>query len=141
MPEQVTILGDGAMATVCSILLTTGGHGVTMWGAFEESIERLLQDREQRRLLPGVRVPPGVRLTANDADCFDGATIVLSAIPTQYMRAVWKRLRPHVPGGVPVVSVAKGIENGTLLRPTQVIADVLGGKTSTVHGPTCDWPL
>ena len=49
MPEQVTILGDGAMATVCSILLTAGGHGVTMWGAFEESIERLLQDREQRR--------------------------------------------------------------------------------------------
>src|SRR5512132_1083431 len=55
MPEQVTILGDGAMATVCSILLTTGGHGVTMWGAFEESIDRLIQDREQRRLLPGVR--------------------------------------------------------------------------------------
>ena len=45
MPEHVTILGDGAMATVCSILLTTGGHEVTMWGAFEESIDRLLQDR------------------------------------------------------------------------------------------------
>ena len=55
MPERITILGDGAMATVCSILLTTGGHAVTMWGAFEQSIERLLQDREQRRLLPGVR--------------------------------------------------------------------------------------
>ena len=124
--ERVTILGDGAMATVCSILLTTGGHSVTMWGAFEESIERLVQDREQRKLLPGVRVPPGVRLTANDADCFDGATLVLSAIPTQYMRSVWDRLAPHVPKAVPIVSVAKGIENGTLLRPTQVIADVLG---------------
>jgi glycerol-3-phosphate dehydrogenase (NAD(P)+) len=142
--ERVTILGDGAMATVCSILLTTGGHSVTMWGAFEESIERLLQDREQRKLLPGVRVPPAVRLTANDADCFAGATMVLSAIPTQYMRNVWQRLAPHLPNGVPIVSVAKGIENGSLLRPTQVIADVLGGKSATgpaAQGPTCDWPL
>jgi len=139
--ERVTILGDGAMATVCSILLTTGGHAVTMWGAFEESIERLMQDREQRKLLPGVRVPPAVRLTANDHDCFAGATMVLSAIPTQYMRGVWQRLKPHLPPGVPIVSVAKGIENGSLLRPSQIIADVLGGRAPGSDGPTCDWPL
>jgi glycerol-3-phosphate dehydrogenase (NAD(P)+) len=135
MPENVTILGDGAMATVCSILLTSGGHRVTMWGAFEESIERLMQDREQRRLLPGVKVPAAVQLTANDETCFSGATMILSAVPTQYMRSVWKRLRPHVPEGVPIVSVAKGIENETLLRPTQIIADVIS------PGVTCPWPL
>src|SRR6202030_2828921 len=100
MPEHVTIVGDGAMATVCSILLTQGSHAVTMWGAFEESIERLLQDREQRRLLPGVRVPGNVRLTANDADCFRHATLILSAVPTQYMRSAWKRLSPFVPSDV-----------------------------------------
>ena len=71
MPERITILGDGAMATVCSILLTTGGHDVTIWGAFE-SIERMLQDREQRKLLPGVKIPPQVRLTANDAEASSG---------------------------------------------------------------------
>ena len=118
------------MATVCAILLTQGGHDVTMWGAFERSIERLQQDREQRRLLPGARVPPNVRLTANDADAFGSgsaaATMILTAVPTQYMRAVWKRLLPHVPKHVPVISVAKGIENDTLLRPTQIIGDVLG---------------
>lgn len=130
MPERVTILGDGAMATVCSILLTAGGHDVTMWGAFEESIEQLIQDREQRRLLPGVRVPASVRLTANDADCFRGATLVLSAVPTQFMRSVWERLSIHLPQGLPIVSVAKGIENNSLLRPTQVIADVLGNGSS-----------
>ncbi len=128
MAERVTILGDGAMATVCSILLTQGGHEVTMWGAFEESIERLIQDREQRRLLPGVKVPETVRLTANDDDCFTGATMVLSAVPTQYMRGVWKRLSKHLPADLPIVSVAKGIENESLLRPTQVIGDVLWGK-------------
>ena len=57
MPESITILGDGAMATVCSILLTANGHRVTMWSAFESNIEQLMQDREQRKLLPGVKVP------------------------------------------------------------------------------------
>src|SRR3954471_12709239 len=128
MPERITILGDGAMATVCSILLTSGDHAVTMWGAFEESIETLLQDRENRRLLPGVKLPPTVRLTANDADCFDGATLIVCAIPTQYIRSVFERLKPHVPPNVPIVSVAKGIETSTLLRPTQVIKDALGPK-------------
>jgi len=132
MTERITILGDGAMATVCSILLTTGGHEVTMWGAFEDSIEALLQDREQRKLLPGVKIPPQVRLTANDADCFDGATMICSAVPTQYTRGVWERLRSHRAAGVPIVSVAKGIETTTLMRPTQVIRDVLaaGGEAS-----------
>jgi glycerol-3-phosphate dehydrogenase (NAD(P)+) len=147
MPEHVTILGDGAMATVCSILLTQGGHAVTMWGAFEESIERLQQNREQARLLPGVRIPPTVHLTANDAECFRASTMILSAIPTQYIRSVWKRLQSFVPKNVPIVSVAKGIENDSLLRPTQVIADVLGGmpmhsgRASLQTGPVCDWPL
>src|SRR5205085_4343080 len=89
MPEQVTILGDGAMATVCAMLLTQGGHGVSMWSAFEQNIERLLQNREQSRLLPGAKVPANVRLTANDGDCFRGCTMVLSAIPTQFIRSAW----------------------------------------------------
>lgn len=135
MPEHVTILGDGAMATVCSILLTQGGHSVTMWGAFEDAIERLMQNREQSKLLPGVKVPASVKLTANDGDCFNGCTMILSAIPTQYVRSVWTRLRPHIPKNVPIVSVAKGIENETLLRPTQIIQETLS------PGVVCPWTI
>ena len=126
MPQRVTIIGDGAMATVCSILLTQGGHEVTMWGAFEESINRLIQNRENQRLLPGVKLPRNVRLTANDADCFAGCNLILFAVPTQYMRGVLQRLEKHVPLGAPVVSVAKGIENETLLRPTEILRQILG---------------
>jgi len=137
MHERVTIIGDGAMATVCSILLRQGGHDVTLWGAFEESINRLLQNRENQKLLPGVKLPPDVRLTANDNECFDGCTMVLSAVPTQYMRSVWRRLSPHVPIGVPIVSVAKGIENETLLRPTQIIRELVGrgSDLAALSGP------
>src|SRR5450432_691324 len=126
MAERVTIVGDGAMATVCSLILSQGGHNVTLWGVFEESINRLIQNRENQRLLPGVKLPRNVQLTANDAECFEECTLILSAVPTQYMRSVWKRLARHVPVGVPIISVAKGIENQTLLRPTQIITDVVG---------------
>jgi glycerol-3-phosphate dehydrogenase (NAD(P)+) len=135
MPERVTILGDGAMATVCSILLTAGGHACTMWGAFEESIARLQQNRENQRLLPGARVPEGVRLTANDADAFDGCSLILCAIPTQYLRATMRRLERQLPGDVPIVSVVKGIEVDTLLRPTQIIADTLGLNVGKRRNP------
>lgn len=139
--ERITILGDGAMATVCSILLTQGGHSVTMWSAFEQAIEQLLQDRENRKFLPGVRIPPSVRLCANDAECFRGATMIVCAIPSQYVRSAWQRLGRHLPAGIPIVSVTKGIENHTLLRPTQIIADVLGARQSIGTLPRCAWPM
>lgn len=133
--ERITILGDGAMATVCSILLDRNGHAVTMWGAFEDSIDRLRQNRENTKLLKGARIPPNVALTANDDSAMADASMIVCAIPTQYIRSVFERLRPHVPKGVPIVSVAKGIETKTLLRPTQVIADVIS------PGVTCSSPL
>ena len=125
------------MATVCSLLLTDGGNAVTIWGAFEESIDRLRQNRENQRLLPGIRIPPKVLLTANCDECFDGCTLVLSAVPTQFMRGVWRRLAPYFPKDVPVVSVSKGIENVSLMRPTQVIADMLGRRPdlAALSGP------
>ncbi|HEY1628594.1 MAG TPA: NAD(P)H-dependent glycerol-3-phosphate dehydrogenase [Tepidisphaeraceae bacterium] len=135
MSESVTVLGDGAMATVCSILLRSGGSDVVMWGAFEESIERLIQNRENARLLKGVQIPREVRLTANDEQAFINSSLIVSAIPTQFMRTVWTRLKKYLPRGVPIVSVAKGIEIDTLLRPTQVIADVIS------PGQTCGWEL
>lgn len=140
MAEKITILGDGAMGTVCSILFEAGGHSITLWGAFEDSIERLMQNRENTRLLPGAKVPDVVRLTANERECFAGSTLVLSAIPTQYLRKTWTRLAPHIPDGVPVISVTKGIETETLKRPSEILADVLSefakqNPIAVVSGP------
>ena len=58
-----------------------------------------------------------------------------------HARGVWQRLKPFVPKDACIVSVAKGIENDTLLRPTQIIADVLGGGKDLGRGPVCDWKL
>ncbi len=126
MSRTVTIIGDGAMATVCSLLVAEKGYPARIWGHLPEYVEQLRQKRENVRFLPGVRFPDSVELTADDAHAFDDAFLIVSAVPCQYLRSVWTRLKAHVPVGLPVVSVTKGIEVETLLRPTQIIRDVLG---------------
>jgi glycerol-3-phosphate dehydrogenase (NAD(P)+) len=128
MSERVVIIGDGAMATVCARVLAGNGHRVRMWSAFPDYAEHLRRTRDNARYLPGGTLPDSVEVTAADGEAFDGVTLAVSAVPTEYLRDVWRRLQPHWPGSIAVCSVTKGIENGTLLRPTQVLADVLTGS-------------
>lgn len=134
MPEKITIVGDGAMGTVCALILSGNGHAVRMWSAFPDATENLRATHENSRFLPGIRIPDSVSFTAEDATCFAGSTLVVSAVPTQYLRSVWTRLTPHLPAGVPIVSCTKGIEIATRLRPTQIIADALraAGKSASL---------
>lgn len=123
--RSAAIIGDGAMGTVCAVMLAQNGCRVRLWSAFADAAERLAATRENRRFLPGVRLPDEVEVTGVDADALAGVGWALSAVPTQFMRGVWQRLRPHCPAGLAICSAAKGIEKGTLLRPTQILRDVL----------------
>jgi glycerol-3-phosphate dehydrogenase (NAD(P)+) len=125
MSKRITIVGDGSMATVCALLLESRGLTVTVWGPFADQVATVIQTRENRRYLPGHRLPDSIRFTDRDDAALADADLIVSAIPTQFIRPAWQRLAPHTPAAIPVVSVAKGIEQDTLLRPTQIIADVL----------------
>jgi glycerol-3-phosphate dehydrogenase (NAD(P)+) len=127
MGSRISIIGDGAMATVCAIMLAENAHRVRLWSAFPEAAEQLARTRENRRFLPGFRLPDAVEVTADDRRALPDAELAISAVPTQFMRGVWRRLAEHCPEHLPICSVAKGIENTTLLRPTQIIRDVLNG--------------
>lgn len=130
MPEpipRVTIIGDGAMGTVCALLLIARGSKVTMWGAFADYVATLNRKRENTRFLPGVRLPDSLTVVHERGDAFaDDPTLIVSAVPCQYMRRVWTRLADAVSSNVPVVSAAKGLEIDTLLRPTDIIKDCIG---------------
>lgn len=97
---------------------------VTMWGHSAEEAGRLAQTRSSTKLA-GFTLPAAVRVALRDADVVADADLIVSAVPVQHIREVWTRLAPHVGPRAGVVSVAKGIENGTLLRPTQIISQVL----------------
>ncbi len=137
MNERITIIGDGAMGTVCAMLLAGKGTDVTIWGAFRDNIEAMGRSRSNERFLPGYQLPDLIRLTWQDEDAFDDATFIVSAVPCQHVRATWTRLKEHFPKGVPICSVSKGIENDTRRLPTQIIQDVLGEvPLAALSGPS-----
>jgi glycerol-3-phosphate dehydrogenase (NAD(P)+) len=119
------------MGTICAIMLAENGHGVRLWSAFPEAAAELAATRENRRFLPGPRLHEDIEVTGDDSAAFDQAELVISAVPTQFVRAVWQRLAPHCPADLPICSVAKGIENKTLLRPSQVLVEVLDGSVNS----------
>jgi glycerol-3-phosphate dehydrogenase (NAD(P)+) len=136
--QNVSIMGDGGMGTVVAMLLCEKGIATRMWGHDARQLDEMARKRENKRFLPGYPLPSPLAFDSEDARVMVGADVIVSAIPCQYMRAVWSRLKAHVPLGVPIVSVAKGIENRTLLRPTQILTDVLGEGTpkAVLSGPT-----
>ncbi|QQE13005.1 NAD(P)-dependent glycerol-3-phosphate dehydrogenase [Planctomycetota bacterium] len=125
MTKNITIIGDGAMATVSALLLVNKEYNVTIWGAFANYTAEMIQTRENSRYLPGYKLPDTIKLTAEDDKAFADADVIISAVPTQFVRSVWTRLQKYVPTGVPIASLSKGVETETLLRPTQIIEDVL----------------
>lgn len=134
MSKQITVIGDGAMGTLCGVMLAENGHAVRLWSVFEDQARDIEAQRENRKFLPGCPLPETMHATADDAAAFEAAELILSAVPTQYLRKVWERLAPHCPAEVPICSITKGVEEETLLRPSQVILDALGESRSSVGG-------
>jgi glycerol-3-phosphate dehydrogenase (NAD(P)+) len=129
MVRKVTVLGGGAMGTGCSILLSErGACPVALWLRNPAEADELARSRENRRLLPGVKIPEAVAITSDIARAAAGADLLVAAIPTAFLRNALTPLAPHLPPGSPVVSVIKGIENATFLRPSQIIREVLGER-------------
>jgi glycerol-3-phosphate dehydrogenase (NAD(P)+) len=140
MFKNISIIGDGAMGTVLAMLLAEKNTPVRLWGYDGKQLQEMAAARENVKFLPGHKLPETIRFEPDDRRIMADADLIVSAVPCQFMRNIWTRLQKYAPKGVPVCSVAKGIENKTLLRPTQIIADVLGQGDSrglaALSGPT-----
>ena len=138
MFKNISIIGDGAMGTVLAMLLCEKQIPVRIWGHDADQLKQFEQAKENIKFLPGYKIPQEVQFNPEDDKIMKDADLIVSAVPCQYMRSVWQRLKKHVPQKVPIVSIAKGIENETYFRPDQILKDVLGKKTKVValSGPT-----
>ncbi|MEO0716850.1 MAG: NAD(P)-binding domain-containing protein, partial [Planctomycetota bacterium] len=131
---RASVLGSGQMGLVCADLLAQAGCSVRMWTHDADEAGALAQTRRSDRL-EGFELVESVRVAIDDAEALEGADLIVSAIPVQFIRDCWGRLREHVPAHAAAVSVAKGIETGTTLRPTEVIAAVLGDDPDRAARP------
>jgi len=141
-PRRIAILGDGQMGLVMTAIVLDGEgrppERISLWGNFEDEVEQLAASGTSPRL-PGFRLDPSIVVTSDAAKALEGADLVLIAIPTQHIRAVLERIGSHIPGSASIVSIAKGIEIGTNLLPTCVIAGCLPhweGAIADLSGPT-----
>ncbi len=122
---NATVIGTGGWGTALAVLLRGNGCHVRLWGRLEEEVGPILATRENKLLLPGVRVPDEIAVTLDDAAALSGAEMVVLAVPSHGMRTICSRLRPNIPAGALLVHVAKGIENETAKRMSEVVLEEL----------------
>lgn len=131
MSIKIAVLGSGGWGTAVAVLLAQkSAHQVRLWSAHPENAEKLLQSRENSRLLPGIRIPDSVQITADPAEAVRSADCWVTAVPTAYLRSTLDRFTGVRRADVPVVSLTKGLEIATFRRPTEIISELF--KTESV---------
>jgi glycerol-3-phosphate dehydrogenase (NAD(P)+) len=134
---RVSVMGAGSWGTAFALVLADAGNEVTMWGRRQELCDAISTDHENTDYLPGITLPRIIRATSDPAEALEGADVVVLAVPSQQLRANLSDWGSHIPQ-VPLVSLMKGIELGTHLRMSEVIAELTGAgpdRIAVVSGP------
>ncbi|MBI3252032.1 MAG: NAD(P)-dependent glycerol-3-phosphate dehydrogenase [Candidatus Omnitrophica bacterium] len=134
---KITVLGDGGWGTTLALLLAWRGYPVSLWGAFPEYVEEVARHRENRKFLPGFKIPRNVTCEADiHRACCDAGIIVVAA-PSQFVRGVIQKIKKDKIHKKVFVTVAKGIEAKSLKVMSEVIHEELGHVSLCVlSGPT-----
>jgi len=135
---NIAVIGAGSWGTALAIHLGRIGHDVRLWGREDDLMAAMQAGRVNTVFLPGFALPPSVRPTADLAEALEGAGIVLVVVPSHGLRATVRAALPHVPPEAVVVSAAKGLEEGTLLRMSEVLGQETAGALPIVvlSGPS-----
>ena len=134
---SIGILGAGSWGTALAVLLGNNGHQVTLWSHREQEARRLEQARENESKLPGVRLPDRVAVTFSLEDTMREKDVLILAVPSSQMRSTCRRIAPLTAPGQILVSVAKGIEDGTFATMTDLIREEIPGSDGAVlSGPS-----
>ena len=125
--SRIAIIGAGAWGTGLAIVLGRGGsHQVRLW-AHEEEVRNSISARRVNELfLPGQSIPHPVSPTGSLQEALRDAEIVVSVMPSQHCRPLFQQMRPHLKPEMLFVSATKGLEEKTLLRMTEVVAEIVG---------------
>ncbi len=136
MTDQVGVVGAGAWGTTLAIRLAAAERPVTLWAHTAEAGEELATLRENRRYLPGIVFPPNLRVATDDAYLAEPHRAFVLAVPSAHLRETLQRLRPVLYADASLLSVVKGIEQGSHLRMSEVIEEELPGRrVAALSGP------
>ncbi|HNP79453.1 MAG TPA: NAD(P)H-dependent glycerol-3-phosphate dehydrogenase, partial [Candidatus Pacearchaeota archaeon] len=137
--QNIIILGDGAWGTTLAILLSENGHNVSVWSAFPEHLREIDKKRENKKYLAGIKIPKNIIFEKDLNKVIEKSDWIIFAIPSKFFREVAQKVKQtniSLRGKV-FVNVAKGLEQKTLKRMTEVLKDELGNvQVAVLSGPT-----
>ena len=131
---KAAVVGSGAWGTALAIRLCKNGHDVTMW-TFETNLIEEMETKRHNPRLPGAVLPDGLKISGDYA-CVRGCKLVVMASPSFPARTVAKAVAPYIDEDAVVVSITKGLEDGTHLRMSQVVAEETGREVVVLTGPS-----
>lgn len=137
--SRIAIVGAGAWGTALAIVAgRKARHQVKLWAYEQEVREAIRNQRTNPVFLPGYEIPDSVGVTGDFSEALTEAEIVVSAVPSQHCRGIVEQISPHLRPEMIVISATKGLEQGTLLRMTEVIGEVTRNKypLGALSGPT-----
>lgn len=138
MTGRVAVFGAGSWGTAFSLVLADAGNDVTIWGRREEVCAAIRDRHENTDYLPEIQLPRSITATHDPAAAVEGADAVVFAVPSQSFRENLTEWAPVLPDRVPLVSLMKGVELGSLKRMSEVIAEVTGAgeeRIAVISGP------
>src|ERR1051326_5274217 len=124
-PMRITVLGAGSWGTTLAVLLSSNSHQVILWAHREDHAQAIIASRENRTLLPGVKIPGNIEITSDLEQSVSRCDLLVAAVPVQFIRPIGERLRSHDFTSTTIVNVSKGIENSSLMTMSGVLLDVL----------------
>jgi glycerol-3-phosphate dehydrogenase (NAD(P)+) len=123
--SRITVLGSGAWGTAIALSLNRrGGHEISLWAHVPELAREIKEAGENKQFLPGIPIPNAIKVTS-DADAITDADILVSVIPSEFLRSTLLRIRTHMHNGQFVLSATKGLEEQSLYRMTEVLSATL----------------
>ncbi len=119
----VTFLGMGSFGTSLGILLASNGHDVTIWGRNKDEVEKVKTERINKKYLPDVLIPESVIITSNIDEAMKHSEYIVLAVPSFAIRSCCKLISDKLNKDQIIISIAKGIEEETKLRLSEVIKE------------------
>ena len=134
---SIAVIGSGSFGTAIANLLVYNGHDVTLYGRNKRAIELMQDHRINDHYLPYVILSDRIKYTSDMKKAVKGKSIVVFAVPTQQFREVSSACAPFFEDGVIVVNLAKGIEQKTLKRLSEIAAETIPSATYVaLSGPS-----
>ncbi|MBI3602466.1 MAG: NAD(P)-dependent glycerol-3-phosphate dehydrogenase [Candidatus Omnitrophica bacterium] len=135
--KTISIIGDGGWGTTLAIHLAKKKYPVLLWGAFPDYIAQVAKAHENKKFLPGYRIPLSVALTADIHRALQGGDLIVLACPSQYLMNVLGKIKTTPYQGKVFLSVIKGIHPVSFKRMSQIIREELGAvDLAVLSGPT-----